>query len=64
MFIETLSAPAPSTCLISSMQEMPPPTMNGMKTSFETLLASSIALLLFSAEADMSRKASSSAPSL
>ena len=59
----TLSAPARSSERASSRPEIPPPTVNGMKTLSAVRRASSTMVSRFSCEAVMSRKTSSSAPS-
>jgi hypothetical protein len=61
---ETLSAPASSTAWASSTERMPPPIVNGMKTLSAVRRASSTIVSRLSCEALMSRKTSSSAPSM
>ncbi len=60
---EILSAPAERICLISSISDIPPPTVNGIKTSRATRSTSSTIVFLFSLVAVISRNTSSSAPS-
>ncbi len=62
-FSETLSAPAASTCRMSSSERRPPPIVKGMKTSSAVRRASSTIVPRSSWLAVMSRKTSSSAPS-
>ena len=64
VFIETLSAPASSSSDMLSKSLIPPPTVNGIKTSEETFSTTSIIAFLFSWLAVMSKKTNSSAPSL
>ena len=59
----TLSAPASSTAWASATERIPPPIVNGMKTLSAVRRASSMIVSRLSAEAVMSRKTSSSAPS-
>src|SRR3954469_24045467 len=61
--IETLSAPASSTACASCALRIPPPIVNGMKTSFAVRRARSTIVSRFSCEAVMSRKTISSPPS-
>src|SRR3990167_4587525 len=63
VFIDTLSAPASSICLTSSIVLTPPPTVRGTNTSAAVLSTTSIIVFLSSCEAVMSRKQISSAPS-
>src|SRR5215213_4346534 len=60
---DTLSAPASSTACASSTDLIPPPIVNGMKTSSAVRRASSTIVSRSSCDAVMSRKTSSSAPS-
>ena len=60
---ETLSAPASSTACASATLRIPPPIVNGMKTSSAVRRASSTIVSRSSDVAVMSRKTSSSAPS-
>ena len=63
-FTDILSAPSRSIALKSSTVLIPPPTVNGMKIVSATLLTMSTTIFLWSDEAVMSRKTSSSAPAL
>ena len=60
---ETLSAPASRTACASATVRIPPPIVNGMKTSDAVRRARSTIVSRRSCEALMSRKTSSSAPS-
>ena len=62
VLIETLSAPAISSFLISSTVRTPPPTVSGMKHCSAVRLTTPNSVSRFSCEAVMSRKQSSSAP--
>jgi hypothetical protein len=62
--IETLSAPASRTACASAADRMPPPITNGMNTLSAVRRASSTIVSRRSCEAVMSRKTTSSAPSL
>src|ERR1700674_4389009 len=62
VWIETLSAPARSKARISSTSRMPPPTVNGMKTSRAVRSTRSIKVARCCGAASMARKTSSSAP--
>ena len=60
---ETLSAPALRIWRIASMELIPPPTVRGIKTSSAVLSITLIIVSLPWAEAVISKKTSSSAPS-
>src|SRR3954452_4507626 len=62
-FTDTLSEPASSTACASCALRIPPPIVNGMKTSFAVRRARSTIVSRFSCEAVMSRKTISSPPS-
>ena len=61
-FIETLSAPALSNACMFSIDEIPPPTVRGIKTSFAVYFTTLIIVSLFSNDALISKKHISSAP--
>ena len=63
VLMETLSAPARSSFLISTRRLMPPPTVSGMNTSSAVCATTSRMISRCSCEAVISRKQSSSAPS-
>ena len=63
LFMEILLAPASRTNSISSMVEIPPPTVNGISITEETPFIHSNLVFRFSNVAAMSSIASSSAPS-
>ena len=56
VLIVTLSAPARSKFLISSILEIPPPTVNGTKQLFAVALTLSNKIFLFSLDAVISKK--------
>ena len=64
VLIETLSAPAESSSRMSLTERTPPPTVSGMKTWSAVRSTTSIIVRRLSEDAVMSRKTSSSAPSL
>ncbi len=63
VLIDTLSAPASSRLRMSSIVRIPPPTVSGMKTCSAVFRTTSIRMSLFSWDAVISRKTSSSASS-
>ena len=63
VFTDTLSAPEHRIRRASSMERIPPPTVNGMKTSSAVRRTTSIIVSRASDDAVMSRNTSSSAPS-
>ena len=62
LLIETLSAPARSSVLMSLTSRTPPPTVTGMKQASAVRRTTSSMMPRFSWVAVMSRKVSSSAP--
>src|SRR5438876_730064 len=63
VFMATLSAPARRMAAASKAESIPPPTQNGMERASATRAARSTTVPRRSADAVMSRKTSSSAPS-
>src|SRR5438094_3934349 len=63
LFMATLSAPARRIAAASSTESIPPPTQKGIESAAATRAARSTVVRRRSAEAVMSRKTSSSAPS-
>ena len=62
-FIETLSAPARNNIFTSSIDEIPPPTVNGIFTLLATFSTISTKVFLLSLVAVISKNTNSSAPS-
>ena len=60
--IDTLSAPAFNKALMLEIDEMPPPTVKGIKTSLAVFSTIFNIVSLFSIEALISKKQISSAP--
>ena len=64
VLIPTLSAPFRRIFLASSNDLTPPPTVNGISITDATFLTKSLIIFLCSSDAVISKKTSSSAPSL